>query len=49
MIDLMDESVAALRRPELESAYEQAYREWEGTADAAAWEVAIADGLEVLR
>jgi|GEM_PF-6144134 len=46
MIRLMGEGASALRRQELEAAYEQAYLEWDGTADADLWSSTSGDGLE---
>jgi len=41
----MGEGAAALRRHELEAAYEQAYREWADTEEAILWDVASGDGI----
>ena len=39
-------AVRMLRTAELGAAYEAAWEEWDGSGDAAAWEVTTADGLE---
>jgi len=49
MIRLMGIGAEALRRRELEAAYEQAYIEWEGTEDADLWDCTSGDGMETKR
>ena len=41
----LHEAVRLLRLAALESAYEDAYAEWEASQDAALWENAAGDGL----
>ena len=38
-------SIRMLRDPELEDAYAAAWDDWQASGEAAAWEVATADGL----
>ena len=38
-------AVRLLRRVELEADYESAWREWESSPDAKAWEASSADGI----
>ena len=47
MLHLMEEGASSLRRQELQAAYEQAYLEWDGSADAALWDSASGDGLDL--
>ncbi len=42
---VLQKAVRLLRASELSADYEAAFTEWTGTADAKAWEGAIADGL----
>nr|NLI50965.1 ribbon-helix-helix protein, CopG family [Propionibacterium sp.] len=41
----IQQAIRLLGDPELQSAYEAAWQEWEATGDADAWESATADGL----
>jgi Arc/MetJ-type ribon-helix-helix transcriptional regulator len=41
----LHKAVGLLRVTQLGDAYEEAWRSWEGTDDAGAWESAAADGL----
>ena len=41
----IQQAIRLLGDPELQSAYEAAWQEWEATGDADAWEPATADGL----
>ena len=42
---VLHKAVRLLRGSELGAAYEDAFAEWEDQGEAAAWEVAAADGL----
>lgn len=42
----VSKAVRMLRLPDLESAYESAWTEWESPGDAADWELMTADGLD---
>ena len=42
---VLQKAVGLLRATQLGEAYEEAWRSWEGSEDAAAWESADADGL----
>jgi Arc/MetJ-type ribon-helix-helix transcriptional regulator len=41
----IQQAIRLLGDPELQSAYEAAWQEWEESGDADAWESATADGL----
>ena len=41
----IQQAIRLLGDPELQSAYEAAWQEWETSGDADAWESAAADGL----
>ena len=41
----IQQAIRMLRDPALEDAYAAAWDEWEASGEAAAWEVATADGL----
>lgn len=41
----IQQAIRLLGDPELQSAYEEAWDEWESSGDADAWESATADGL----
>jgi Arc/MetJ-type ribon-helix-helix transcriptional regulator len=41
----IQQAIRMLRDPELEDAYADAWDEWQASGEAAAWEVATADGL----
>lgn len=41
----IQQAIRLLGDPELQSAYEAAWQEWETTGEADAWESATADGL----
>ena len=41
----IQQAIRLLGDPELQSAYEAAWQEWEAMGDADAWEPATADGL----
>jgi Arc/MetJ-type ribon-helix-helix transcriptional regulator len=42
---VLHRAVGLLRASQLGDAYEEAWRSWEGSGDAGAWESAAADGL----
>lgn len=42
----LHQAVAALRSQHLAGAYEEAWREWDASADSDAWDAVTADGLE---
>jgi Arc/MetJ-type ribon-helix-helix transcriptional regulator len=42
---VLHRAVGLLRATQLGEAYEEAWRSWEGSDDADAWETAAADGL----
>ena len=42
---VLHHAIALLRTADLERAYEAAFDEWDGSADAAAWDSAGRDGL----
>lgn len=39
------QAVQSLRTAELEESYEQAWREWEASGDAEAWDAVVSDGI----
>ena len=41
----IQQAIRLLGDAELQSAYEAAWQEWEGSGDAGAWESATADGM----
>lgn len=41
----IQQAIRLLGDPELQSAYEEAWQEWEASGDAETWESATADGL----
>ena len=41
----IQQAIRLLGDPELQSAYEEAWQEWEASGDAEPWEPATADGL----
>lgn len=41
----IQQAIRLLGDPELQSAYEAAWQEWDASGDAGAWESATADGL----
>ncbi len=41
----IQQAIRLLGDPELQSAYEEAWQEWEASGDAETWEPATADGL----
>lgn len=41
----IQQAIRMLRDPELEDAYAAAWEEWQASGEAAAWEVATADGV----
>jgi Arc/MetJ-type ribon-helix-helix transcriptional regulator len=41
----IQQAIRMLGDPELEDAYAEAWDEWQASGEAAAWEVATADGL----
>jgi len=42
---VVQHAVRMLRFPDLEDDYETAWREWESSAEQAAWDATVADGL----
>ena len=42
---VLHKAVRLLKAVELSDAYQDAWREWEDTGDAAAWETVVADGV----
>lgn len=42
---VLHKAVRLLKAVELSDAYQDAWREWEDTDDAAAWEAVVADGV----
>ena len=42
---VLHKAVRLLKAVELSDAYQDAWREWEDTAEAAAWEAVVADGV----
>jgi Arc/MetJ-type ribon-helix-helix transcriptional regulator len=42
---VLHKAVGLLRATQLGGAYEEAWRSWEGSDDAGAWESTVADGL----